>query len=59
MSSRAGMLATMIDRDDPAENQPENLRENHVRITRDVEEIEIAVDQTLRAHDPEADRRQA
>src|SRR5206468_11941619 len=32
---------------------------NRVRITRDVEEVEIAVNQTLRPHDPETDRGQA
>src|ERR1051326_6263769 len=46
------------DRNDPAENEAEDARENYVGIARNVEEIEVAIDQALGADDPEADRRQ-
>src|SRR5436305_5927771 len=46
-------------RNDPAENQLEDLWEDHVRITGDVAEIEVAVNEALRAHDPETDRGQS
>src|SRR5882762_3891290 len=44
---------------DPAENYAEQSWENRVRITRNVQKIKIAVDQSLSAHDPETDRGQA
>src|SRR4029077_12005473 len=44
---------------DPAENYAEQSRENCVRITRNIQEIKVAVDQSLSAHDPETDRGQA
>ena len=47
------------DRNDPAENKTKDLRKNHVRITRDIEEIEVAVNQSLRTHDPETYRGEA
>src|ERR1051326_2378297 len=47
------------DRNDPAENETEDARENYVGIARNVEEIEVAVDQALGADDPEADRGQS
>src|SRR3954471_17967769 len=40
----------------PAKNDLKEAREDLVGIARDLEEIEVAVDQTLRAHDPETDR---
>src|SRR5438067_7163669 len=46
------------DRNDPAENEAEKARENHVGIARDVEEIEVAIDEPLRPDDPETDRGQ-
>src|SRR5205814_1777966 len=46
-------------RNDPAKDETEHARENDVGIARDVEEIEIAVNEPLRAHDPETERRQA
>ena len=55
---RAGIFATIIDRDDPAEDEAEQCRENDIGIARDIEEIEIAVNEPLRANDPEADRGQ-
>src|SRR5436190_6967303 len=42
----------------PAKNQPEKPRENDVRITRDIEKVEIAIHQSLRADDPKAHRSQ-
>src|ERR1700751_1869336 len=47
------------DGDDPADNDFEEARENRIRIARNGQEIEIAVDEALRAHDPETDRSQA
>src|ERR1051326_113367 len=47
------------DRNDPAEDEFEEARENRVWVTRDVEEIEVAVNQALRADDPKTDRGQA
>src|SRR6266480_246616 len=47
------------DRNDPAENESKNFRENRVRITRDIEEIKISVDEPLSAHDPKTHRGQA
>src|SRR5436190_14725270 len=41
-------------RNDPSEYETEKRRENNIGITRDVEEIEVAVNQALCAHDPEA-----
>ena len=35
------------------------MRENHIRIPRDIEKIEVAVNQSLCAHDPETHRREA
>ena len=35
------------DRDEPAKNEPEYLWVDDVRISRDVEKVEITVDQTL------------
>ena len=46
------------DRNDPAENETENARENHVGIARDVEKIEVAVDEALGTDDPKTDRGQ-
>src|SRR5215831_16151434 len=46
-------------RNHPAKNQSEKPRENHIRITRDVEKVEIAIHQSLRADDPKAERSQA
>src|SRR5579864_710205 len=43
------------DWNDPAEDDFEEPRENRVWITRDVEEVEIAINEPLRAHDPETD----
>ena len=40
---------------DPSENEAEEFWENNVRITRDIEEIEVTVNQALRPDDPEAD----
>src|SRR6266446_7364747 len=45
-------------RNHPPKNQPEQPRKNHIRITRDVEEVEIAINQPLCAHDPKASRGQ-
>jgi hypothetical protein len=42
-------------RDNPPENDFEEPRENCVRVARDVQEIEVAVNQSLRAHDPKTD----
>src|SRR6266480_925337 len=42
----------------PAENYPEQSRENYVRIPRNVEKVEITIDQALRANDPKAHLRQ-
>src|SRR5205823_13773289 len=47
------------DRDQPAEYEPEKPRINYVRITRDVEKVEIPVDQPLRADDPKTHRGKA
>src|SRR5215510_1237001 len=46
-------------RNHPPKNQPEKPGENDVWIPRDVEKIEIAIHQTLRAYDPEAHGSQA
>src|SRR5947199_1891049 len=46
-------------RNHPTKNQPEKPRENDVRITRDIEKVEIAIHQSLRANDPKAHRGQA
>src|SRR6266568_7608743 len=46
-------------RNHPAKNQPEKPRENDIRITRDIEKVEIAIHQSLRANDPKAHRGQA
>jgi len=43
-------------RNDPAKNQTEEARINDVGITRDIEEVEITVNESLSAHDPETDR---
>src|SRR6266487_242576 len=45
-------------RNQPAKDQPEKPRENDVRITRDIEKVEIAIHQSLRADDPKAHRSQ-
>src|SRR5207248_8657574 len=45
-------------RNDPAKNQTEEARINDIGITRDIKEVEITVDKSLGAHDPETDRRQ-
>src|SRR5580765_7157567 len=42
------------DRNHPAKNQLEQPGEYHVRIPRDVEKVEIAIDQALRTDDPKA-----
>src|SRR5712672_2962251 len=47
------------DRNDPTEDEPENGGKNDIGITGDIEEIEIAVNKTLGANDPEADRGKA
>src|ERR1700741_4747202 len=41
----------------PAKYHPEKSGKNYVGITRDVEEIKVTINETLRAHDPEADCR--
>ena len=46
-------------RNHPAKNQPEKPRENDIRVTRYIEKIEIAIDQSLRTNDPKAHRGQA
>src|SRR4051812_23818158 len=46
------------DRDDPAENKAKDARENDIRVAGDVEEVEVAVDETLGADDPETYRGQ-
>src|SRR5438046_4615516 len=43
-------------RNHPAKNQPEKPRENDIRIQRDIQKIEIAIYQPLRANDPKAYR---
>src|SRR4029077_4443728 len=43
---------------EPAENNLEQQWVNRVGVTGDVEKIEVAVHQTLCAHDPETDRGQ-
>jgi hypothetical protein len=43
------------DRDEPAEDETEQARVDNVRVAGDVEEIEIAVNQSLSTNDPEAD----
>src|SRR5262249_42772112 len=43
-------------RNDPAEYQAEKPWKDRIRITRNVEEIKIAVNQALGAHDPKTDR---
>jgi hypothetical protein len=45
-------------RDDPAKNQTEETRINDIGITRDIEEVEVTVNESLCAHDPEAYCRQ-
>src|SRR5947207_12290489 len=45
-------------RNHPPKNQPEKPRENDIRITGDIEKIEIAIYQSLRADDPKAHRSQ-
>src|ERR1700730_10419459 len=44
---------------DPAKNEAKEPWENYVRVARDVEKIEVAVNKSLRPHDPETHRRQA
>ena len=56
INNRAGIFDNDHHRDDPAENEAKESRKNHVRITRDVDEIEVAVNESLRAHDPETYR---
>src|SRR2546421_4476582 len=51
-----GNVGHDYDRDDPAEDEAKNSRKNNVGIARDVEEIEIAVDESLCPDDPETDR---
>src|ERR1700736_1343261 len=46
-------------RNNPAEDESEKARENYVRIARNIEKVEITVDQTLRANNPKADGREA
>src|ERR1700676_2030495 len=43
------------DRNDPTENDAEKPRINHIGVACDVEKIEIAVNQSLGAHDPKTD----
>ena len=45
-------------RNDPAKNQTEEARINDIGITRDIKEVEITVDKSLSAYDPETDRRE-
>src|SRR5437868_767581 len=42
-------------RDDPAEDETKDWREDNVGIARDMEEIKVAVDESLRPNDPETD----
>src|SRR4029077_8599614 len=54
-----GNIRNDHDWNDPAENESKNPRENYVWIARDVEKIEVAVNQALRPHDPKTNSRQA
>src|SRR6476646_583265 len=45
-------------RNHPAKNYPEKPRENDIRITRDIEKVEIAIHQSLRANNPKTHRGQ-
>src|SRR5438105_2104425 len=47
------------DRNDPAENESKNPRKNYVRIARNVEKIEVAVNQALGPDDPKTHGREA
>src|ERR1700730_7119555 len=47
------------DGNNPPENEAKEPGKNRVRITRDVQEVEVSVNETLRAHDPKAHRREA
>src|SRR5207247_1263498 len=42
-------------RNDPSKHEAEKFWKNDVRIAGDIEEIEVTVNQALRADDPEAD----
>jgi len=44
---------------DPTKNHAKQPWEDRVRIARDVEEIKVAINQSLSAHDPETHGRQA
>src|SRR5437764_206119 len=46
-------------RNNPPENKAKDPWKDHIGITRDIEEVEIAVNKALCAHDPKADRGQA
>src|SRR5258708_19772089 len=47
------------DGDNPPEKETKEPGKDRVWITRDVQEVEVAVNETLRAHDPKAHRREA
>jgi len=47
------------DWNNPPKNEPKNFRENHVWVARNIEKIEISVDEPLGADDPKTHRRQA
>ena len=54
-----GNVSDDHDRNDPAEDEAEDSRINHIGVARDVEKIEVAVNQALGADDPETDGGQA
>src|SRR4030095_12219661 len=54
-----GDVRDNYDRNDPAENHAENPREDNVWIAGNVQEVEVAIYQALRPHDPKAYRCQA
>src|SRR6266542_2507781 len=54
-----GDVRNNYDRNDPAENQAKNPREDHIRVASNVQEVKVAVNQTLRPHDPKTDCCQA
>src|SRR3954463_4824079 len=45
-------------RDNPAKDELEEARENYIGIAGDVEKVEVPVNKSLGANDPEADRGQ-
>src|SRR5213593_2769061 len=54
-----GNIRDNYHRNDPAKDHAKNPREDHVWIAGNVQKVKVTVDQALRPHDPEADRRQA